>query len=79
MWGGGVKKGLVYGKTADERPCASIENSVVIDEVHQSIYHALGIHPETQYTIEGRPFYTTPDGKGKPILDLFGNPLPKTS
>ncbi len=75
MWGGGVKKGLVYGKTADERPCSSIENPVVIDQVHQSIYHALGIHPETHYEIEGRPFYTTPDGKGQPILDLFGNPM----
>ena len=71
LWGGGIKKGLVYGKTADERPCASIENPVVIDQVHQSIYHALGIPPETEYTIEGRPFYTTPDGKGEPILDLF--------
>jgi hypothetical protein len=71
MWGGGIKKGLVYGKTADERPCSSIEKTVVIDQVHQTIYHALGIHPETNYTIEGRPFYTTPDGQGKPILDLF--------
>ncbi len=72
MWGGGIKKGLVYGKTADERPCASIENPVVIDQVHQTIYHALGIPPETHYTIEGRPFYTTPDGMGKPVMDLFG-------
>lgn len=71
MWGGGVNKGLVYGKTADERPCLSIEKPVVIDQVHQSIYHALGIHSETNYNIEGRPFYTTPDGQGKPILDLF--------
>ena len=71
MWGGGIKKGLVYGKTADERPCASIEKTVVIDEVHQTIYDALGIHPETNYTIEGRPFYTTPDGQGKVITDLF--------
>ncbi|GLR18949.1 DUF1501 domain-containing protein [Portibacter lacus] len=71
MWGGGIKKGLVYGKTADERPCSSIENTVVIDQVHQSIYHALGIHPETNYKIEGRPFYTTPDGHGEAILDLF--------
>jgi len=75
LWGGGVKKGLVYGKTADERPCSSIENPVVIDQVHQSVYHALGIHPETHYEIEGRPFYTTPDGKGKPILDLFGKEM----
>jgi len=64
MWGGGIKKGLVYGKTADERPCTSIENTVVIDQVHQSIYHALGIPPQTNYEIEGRPFYTTPDGHG---------------
>lgn len=71
MWGGGIKNGLVYGKTADERPCSSIDKTVVIDQVHQSIYHALGMHPETNYTIEGRPFYTTPDGHGKPILDLF--------
>ena len=26
MFGGGVKKGFVYGKTADERPCTTIEN-----------------------------------------------------
>lgn len=78
LWGGGIEKGLVYGKTADERPCSSIENPVVIDQVHQSIYHALGIHPQTRYTIEGRPFYTTPDGHGKPILDLFGKPMTKT-
>lgn len=78
LWGGGIEKGLVYGKTADERPCSSIENPVVIDQVHQSIYHALGIHPQTEYTIEGRPFYTTPDGHGEPILDLFGKPLAKT-
>ncbi|MEQ8810799.1 MAG: DUF1501 domain-containing protein [Imperialibacter sp.] len=71
MWGGGIKKGLIYGKTADERPCSSIENTVVIDQIHQTIYHALGIHPETNYTIEGRPFYTTPDGQGKAVLELL--------
>ncbi len=26
MFGGGIKKGFVYGKTADERPCKTIEN-----------------------------------------------------
>ncbi|WP_282179418.1 DUF1501 domain-containing protein [Maribacter stanieri] len=75
MWGGGIEKGLVYGKTADERPCVSIEKPVVIDQVHQSIYLALGIDSQTHYEIESRPFYTTPDGKGEPILDLFGKTL----
>lgn len=71
MFGGGIKKGLVYGKTADERPCSTVENRVGIEEVHQTIYQAMGIPPETNYVIEGRPFYTTPDGDGKAITDLF--------
>ncbi|WPP50353.1 DUF1501 domain-containing protein [Catalinimonas niigatensis] len=71
MWGGGIKKGLVYGKTADERPCASTEKTVVISQIHQTIYHMLGMPPETHYTIEGRPFYTTPDGSGEAVLDLL--------
>ncbi|MEP7377293.1 MAG: DUF1501 domain-containing protein [Chitinophagaceae bacterium] len=72
MFGGGIKKGFVYGKTADERPCKSIENPVRIDQIHQTIYHALGIPEDTQYEVEKRPFYTTPDGKGKPIIELLG-------
>jgi len=71
MFGGGIKKGSVYGKTSDERPCKTVENPIVIDQVHQSIYHALGIAPDTSYTIEKRPFYTTPDGLGKPVMELF--------
>jgi hypothetical protein len=71
MFGGGIKRGFVYGKTADERPCKTIENPVKIDGIHQTIYHALGIAPDTQYEIEQRPFYTTPDGKGKAVLDLL--------
>ncbi len=71
MFGGGIKRGFVYGKTADERPCKTIENPIRIEGVHQTIYHALGIPPDTEYEIEGRPFYTTPDGKGEPVLDLL--------
>jgi hypothetical protein len=71
MWGGGIRKGHVYGQTADERPFKAITEPVVIDQVHQSIYHLLGLDTETNYVVEGRPFYTTPDGKGKPILDIL--------
>ena len=67
MFGGGIKRGQVYGKTADERPCTTIENPVSIGNIHQTMYHALGISPDTHYEIEGRPFYTTPDGKS-PIV-----------
>ena len=71
LFGGGMKKGNVYGKTADERPCKTIENPAYIDQIHQTIYHALGIPEDKHYLIEKRPFYTTPDGKGKAIMDLF--------
>lgn len=71
MFGGGVKKGFVYGKTADERPCKTIENPIKIEGIHQTIYHALGIPPETSYEVEKRPFYTTPDGNGKAVLELL--------
>jgi hypothetical protein len=65
MFGGGIKKGYVHGKTADERPCKTVEKPIVIDQVHQTIYHALGIPDDAHYVIEKRPFYTTPDGLGK--------------
>ena len=73
IFGGGTKKGFVYGKTADERPCKTIQNPVRIDQIHQTIYRALGIPEDTHYEIERRPFFTTPDGKGKPITDLLIN------
>jgi uncharacterized protein DUF1501 len=71
MFGGGIKKGFVYGKTAEERPCTTIENPVVMEDLHATMYHALGIAPDTSYLVERRPVYVTRDGVGKPILDLF--------
>lgn len=71
LFGGGIKKGFVYGKTADERPCKTIESPVKIDQIHQTIYHALGIPQDTQYEVEKRPFYTTPDGKGERIKEIM--------
>ena len=71
MFGGGMKKGFVYGKTADERPCTTIENPVTIEDLHATIYHALGIPPDTSYDVEKRPVYVTRDGVGKPITALF--------
>jgi len=73
MFGGGIKKGHVFGKTADERPCKTIENPIKIDGIHQTVYHALGIAPDKNYEIEQRPFYTTPDGHGKAELDLLSS------
>jgi len=71
MFGGGVKKGFVYGKTADERPCTTIENPVPMEDLHASMYHALGIPPDQAFVFEKRPVYVTKDAKGKVIGDLF--------
>jgi uncharacterized protein (DUF1501 family) len=67
MFGGGVKKGHVYGATADERPLVAIKDPVSISDMHATIFRAMGISPKTAFDIEGRPFYATVDGKGVPI------------
>jgi uncharacterized protein (DUF1501 family) len=71
LFGGGVKKGFLYGKTAEERPCRTIENPVHIEDLHATVYRAMGIPPDLAYVVEKRPVYVTKDGKGKPILDLL--------
>ena len=72
LFGGGVKKGFLYGRTADERPLVAIENPISITDLHATIYHAMGINPKMGYEIERRPFYATQDGLGQPVTELFG-------
>ena len=71
MFGGGTKRGYLHGVTADERPCKTLEKRVIIEDLHASIFRAMGISPKLSYETEKRPFYVTRDGLGKPILDLF--------
>jgi hypothetical protein len=71
LFGGGIKRGMVYGKTADERPCTTIENPVPVEDLHATIYRALGIAPTYAFVVEKRPVYVTKDGKGKAVMDLF--------
>jgi hypothetical protein len=67
FFGGGVKKGFAYGKTADAHPMIPVENPVSLPDAHATIYKALGIPANHNYVTEGRPFYVTKDGKGKAI------------
>jgi hypothetical protein len=71
LFGGGMKRGYLHGKTADERPCKTVDKRVVIEDLHASIYRTVGISPKLSYEIEKRPFYVTRDGLGQPVLDLF--------
>ena len=43
LFGGGVRKGLLYGKTADESPCTTIEKPVSVTDLHATTYRAMGI------------------------------------
>jgi hypothetical protein len=72
LFGGGVKRGHLHGLTADERPCKTLKDRVVIEDLHASIYRAVGIPAKLAYEIEKRPFYVTRDGVGQPIEALFG-------
>ena len=71
LFGGGIKRGTVYGKTADERPCTTIENPVPMEDLHATMYQALGIPADQAFIFEKRPVYVTKDGKGKAIDALF--------
>jgi hypothetical protein len=72
LFGGGIRKGHLHGITAEERPCLTLEKRVVIEDLHATLFHALGISPKLSYEIEQRPFYVTRDGLGVPITELFG-------
>jgi len=71
MFGGGTKKGFLYGKTADQRPLLAVENPVSVMDLHATIFTAMGISPQTAFEVEKRPFYATRDGRGKPVFDVF--------
>jgi hypothetical protein len=71
VFGGGFHRGFHYGKTADERPCATVEKPITITDLHATIYEAMGIAPNHGVRVEQRPFYVTADGKGQAHRDLF--------
>lgn len=70
MWmaGGGVKGGMVYGKT-DDFGYYVVENKVTIPDIHATILHLLGLdHTRLTYRHAGRDFRLT---------DVGGNVLHK--
>ncbi|MEX2170943.1 MAG: DUF1501 domain-containing protein [Pirellulales bacterium] len=71
LWGGGMKRGFLYGDTADERPLLPLKNPIGVSDMHATILTAMGIAPDTSFLVEKRPFYVTEDGKGKPAMELF--------
>jgi uncharacterized protein (DUF1501 family) len=71
MFGGGMKRGFLYGATAPERPLVATTPPVSISDLHATIFTAMGISPKTMFEVEQRPFYATEDGKGVPVKEVF--------
>ncbi len=72
MWGGGVKRGVLYGASASERPFVAVEKPLSVSDLHATIFTAMGISPKTAFDVEKRPFYATEDGRGQAVMELFG-------
>src|SRR5207248_10173238 len=75
LFGGGMKRGHLYGASAPERPCVTIKDPISVRDLHATILAAMGIAPRTAFVVEKRPFYVTEDGKGRPAAALFAKPL----
>ena len=43
MWGGGVRKGQLYGASAPERPFVAIDKPLTVTDLHASVFTAMGI------------------------------------
>jgi hypothetical protein len=71
LFGGGMKKGFLYGETARERPLVVTRDPISIRDLHATIYTAMGISPRAAFEVERRPFYVTDDGRGQPVTCLF--------
>jgi uncharacterized protein (DUF1501 family) len=71
VFGGGFKRGHLYGETASERPLLAAKNPITVTQFHATIFTAMGISPKTAFVVEKRPFYVTEDGKGEPVMELF--------
>ena len=70
MAGGGVKPGMVYGRT-DEFGYKAIENKVEIHDLHATILHLLGFdHEQLTFRFSGRDMRLT-DVHGHVMYDLL--------
>jgi arylsulfatase A-like enzyme len=70
MAGGGLQRGMVYGKT-DDFGFNAVENPVHVHDLHATILHLLGFdHTRLTYRFQGRDFRLT-DVHGKVVRDIL--------
>ncbi len=72
LFGGGMKKGFLYGETAAERPLLDDEEPDQRSPTcTRRSSRRWASRPKTAFDVEKRPFYVTEDGKGKAVDALF--------
>ena len=70
MAGGGIKPGIVYGKT-DDFGFYAVENKVHVHDLHATILHLFGLdHTKLTYRFQGRDFRLT-DVHGEVVKPLL--------
>jgi arylsulfatase A-like enzyme len=70
MAGGGLRRGMVYGKT-DDFGFNAVENPVHVHDLHATILHLLGFdHTRLTYRFQGRDFRLT-DVHGNVVRDIL--------
>ena len=72
MWmaGGGIKPGIVYGKT-DEIGLSVVENRVHVHDLQATILHLFGLdHKRLTFRFQGRDFRLT-DVHGKVVREVL--------
>ena len=71
MAGGGIKGGLVHGRT-DDRGSRAVEGKVHFRDLHATILHALGLPAnDLTYSYQGRDHRLTGPEGGKVVAELF--------
>ncbi len=73
LFGGGIRRGMLYGQTDTAPPCGATAKPVRISDLHATIYRAVGIPADYAVEVEKRPFYVTEDGQGQVVGELFQN------
>ena len=71
MFGGGMKGGFVYGKTADERPARRSRIPYPWKTCTRPCMTRWASRRLNSSSSEKRPVYVTKDGKGKVIRELY--------
>ena len=70
LGGGGIKRGLVIGES-DKTAEYPAERPIHVEEVAHTIYHALGIDPDTMFqSPDGRPIRLAESGY-EPVHEIL--------